>query len=93
MDQLLAGGGGGFADQFLLSKLAALANTSLDHVSSYEYDSCGRLVQEADGENGVTVNIYNGHGELAAQVRSRQEDEHYEAVRLRFERASGVADG
>ena len=73
MDQLLAGGGGGFADQLLLSKLAALANTSLDHVSSYEYDRCGRLVKEVDGENGVTVNIYNAHGELAAQVRSLQE--------------------
>ena len=73
MDQLLAGGGGGFADQSLLSTLAALANPSLDQVSSYEYDRCGRLVKQVDGEGGVTVNIYNAHGELAAQVRSHQE--------------------
>ena len=91
--QLLAGGGGGLADQSLLSKLAALADTSLDHVISYEYDRCGRLVKQVDGENGVTVNIYNVHGELAAQVRSRSEGRSTTtAVRLRLERARGVAD-
>jgi YD repeat-containing protein len=70
MDQLLTGGGDGSADQSLLSRLTALANQGLDQVNSYEYDRCGRLVKEADGEHGVTINIYNAHGELAAQVRS-----------------------
>ncbi|WP_187426872.1 putative Ig domain-containing protein [Nitrosomonas communis] len=70
MEQLLADGGGGFADQLLLSKLAALANISRDQVNTYEYDRTGRLVKEVDGENGVTINVYNAHGELAAQVRS-----------------------
>ena len=57
----------------LLGKLAALADASLDQVSLYEYDRCGRLVKQVDGENGVTENIYNAHGELAAQVRSTRE--------------------
>jgi YD repeat-containing protein len=73
MAQLMDGGGGGFADESLLSKLAALANTSLDQVSSYEYDRSGRLVKQVDGENGVTVNFYNAFGELAARVRSTRE--------------------
>ena len=50
--------------------LAALADPSLDQVSSYEHDSGGRLVKQVDSENGVTVSIYNAFGELAAQVRS-----------------------
>ena len=53
MDQLLAGGGGGLADQALLGALAALANSSLDQVSTFEYDRCGRLVKQVDGERGV----------------------------------------
>jgi YD repeat-containing protein len=73
MAQLLAGGGSGLADQSLLSKLAALANTSLDQVSSYEYDRSGRLVKQVDGENGVIFNFYNAFGELAAQVRSTRQ--------------------
>ena len=73
MDQLLAGGGGGLADQALLGALAALANSSLDQVSTFEYDRCGRLVKQVDGERGVAVSFYNPHGELAAQVRSHRE--------------------
>lgn len=73
MGQLLAGGGGGVADQGLLSKLAALANPALDQVSSYDYDRCGRPVEEVDGEGGVTVTVYNAHGEQVARVRSYQE--------------------
>jgi YD repeat-containing protein len=73
MAQLLASSGGGLADQSLLSKLAALANTSLDQVSSYEYDRSGRLVKQVDEENDVTVNFYTAFGELAAQVRSTRQ--------------------
>jgi YD repeat-containing protein len=73
MDQLLASGGGGFADQFLLSTLAALADPDLDSFTSSDYDRNGRLEKEADSEGGVTVNVYNPHGELAAQVRSLSE--------------------
>ena len=30
-------------------------------------------MKQVDGEHGVTVNIYNDHGELAAQVRTHQQ--------------------
>src|SRR5262249_31426003 len=71
MVQLLAAGGGGLADQLLLTKLAALARPASDQVSSFEYDRAGQRVKEVDGEHSVTVNVYNAHGELAAQQRSQ----------------------
>jgi YD repeat-containing protein len=76
MDQLLAaadGGGGGLADKTLLGKLATLADASLDQVSLYEYDRCGRLVRQVDAESGFTENIYNAFGEVIARVRSTRE--------------------
>ncbi len=69
MDQLLADGGG----QSLLGMFAVLADASVDQLSVFEYNRCGRLVKQVDGENGFTENIYNAYGDLAAQVRSTRD--------------------
>lgn len=62
--------GGGLADQSLLTRLATLADDTTDQLSFFEYDRCGRQLKQSDNENTFTENIYNIHGELAAQVRS-----------------------
>ena len=93
MDQLLAGRWRRPRRPVAAGQARGAGRPSLDQVSLYEYDRCGRLVKQVDGENGVTENIYNVHGELAAQVRStRRGSDHHQAVRLRPERARGVAD-
>jgi YD repeat-containing protein len=72
INQLLAEGGGGHANQSFLDKLAVMVDPELDQLNFYEYDRRGRLVKQVDGEGGFTENRYNAHGELAAQVRSTQ---------------------
>ena len=66
MDQLLAGGGGGFVDQFLPEHAGGTGRHGTStHVTSCELrPQADGWCEEVDGEGGVTVNIYNAHGEL-----------------------------
>ena len=90
MDQLLADGGGGLADQALLSKLAALADPNLDQVTRSQYDRCGRVIRQIDGENGFTENVYNAFGDkrtLSTQCLDRYMDANMRARIARVEKS------